>query len=156
MAMGEGGDSGSGRGGSKALYPDSVHVRCAPGTGERVRRVAAASLTSVPEWLRRVVLDALERAGGGEAPSPLHPSDGLRARLEDGSALGGEEEVVDVHQRPRAYPEHVRVSCPGGTSDRIVDAAMKSGTSRSEWVRRALVRALDVYEVQRGRRQGKG
>lgn len=150
--MGERGGDGSGRGGSKALYPDAVHVRCARGTGKRVKRIAEASLTSVPEFLRRVVLDALARADGDELLSPLFPSAGTRARLDDVGAESAQEEEVDASQRPSAYPEHVRVNCPAGTSERIVKAAVASGTSRSEWVRRALVRAIDVYEVQRGRR----
>ena len=136
----------SGRTGSESSNPDSIHVRCAKGTGDRVHEVAEASFTSKPEWLRWVVLEALEKEEKLVAPSPLEPSAGTRARL----ASQGEGPA----RKPgaRAYPEHVRVSCPSGTNERIVLAAQRSGTSRSEWVRRALVRVLDVYEPEPGAR----
>ena len=68
----------SGRTGSESLYPDSIHVRCAKGTGDRVHQVAEASFTSAPEWLRRVVLEVLKKEEKLVAPSPLEPSAGTR------------------------------------------------------------------------------
>ena len=100
-------------------------------------RVVRASLTSAPEWLRRVVLEALRREDGGDPPSPLAPSAGTLERMHG-------EEVEDT-SGGRAFPEHVRVRCPSGTNERLAKAAKDRGTSRSEWVRRALARALDVH-----------
>ena len=122
------------RTGSESLYPDSIHVRCAKGTTDRVHRVARASLTSAPEWLRRVIIDALNRKDGGDPPSPLAPSAGTLARMHGEDTSGG-----------RAFPEHVRVSCPPETNKLVTKAAKNRGTSRSEWVRRVLAHALAVH-----------
>ena len=127
------------RAGSESLYPDSIHVRCAKGTQARLRRVALASLTSVPEWMRRVILDALNSKDGGAAPSPLAPSAGTLARMRD--------EAVEDTSGGRAFAEHMRTSCPSGTKERLVQAAKDCGTSRSEWVRRVVARALDAHET---------
>ena len=69
----------------------------------------------------------------------MAPGAGTLARIR----MHGEE--VEDTSGGRAFPEHVRVNCPSGTNKRLAKAARDRGTSRSEWVRRVLARALEVH-----------
>ena len=127
--------------GSESLYPDSVHVRCVKGTVVRVRRAGRASSTSASEWLRRAIGEALDSKDGGAAPSTLAPSAETLARMR---RLGEQAEDTSARQ---AFPEDLRTSCPSGTKACLEQAARKRSTSRSEWVRRVVVRALEKHEA---------